>query len=185
MSNINLLPWRIEDKKKKKNVFLAVLGLSLFGAIGISFSGKIFIDMLIENQNQRNQYLQTQTIIIDKRIAAIREIKKQKTSLELRIKAIKTLEKKRNLVTHLFNTLAEVTPKGVYINNITYSGDKIDVSGLSESNNRLARMVRNVDASGWLSDANISSVVAGPTKPIKLSKFSMGFIVSAQQTENK
>ena len=185
MSNINLLPWRIEDKKKKKNTFLVILGFSLVVAVSLSFAGKMFIDFKIDAQNKRNQFLQTQTLIIEKRIAEIREIKKQKQSLERRIKAIKTLEKQRNSATRLFNTLVEVTPRGVYLTEVTYSGNQIKTKGLSESNKRLARMVRSIDSSGWLNDANISSVVAGPSKPIKLSKFSMNFVVSNQETEEK
>lgn len=185
MSNINLLPWRIDDKKKKKNVFLFVLGLSLFAVIGLSFAGKLLIDMKISAQNDRNQFLTMQTLIVEKRIADIREIKKQKKSLERRIKAIKTLEKERNSATLLFNTLVDVTPRGVYLSEITFSGSDISARGLSESNKRLARMVRSIDGSGWLNDANISSVVAGPSKPIKVSKFSMNFVVSNQQAEKK
>ena len=92
--------------------------------------------MKISAQNQRNQFLQKQILILDRRLVEIKAIKKQKLSLERRIKAIQTLEKKRNLVTRLFNTLVDVTPKGVYIDGVTYSGQKISLNGLSESNKR-------------------------------------------------
>lgn len=185
MSNINLLPWRIEHKKKKKNTFLLILALSSLAVIGISSLGKVFIDMKISAQNQRNQFLQKQILILDRKLVEIKAIKKQKLSLERRIKAIQTLEKKRNLVTRLFNTLVDVTPKGVYIDGVTYSGHKISLNGLSESNKRLAKMIRNIDGSGWLNDAHISSVVAGPLKPMKLNKFSMSFVVSREKSGDK
>lgn len=181
MSNINLLPWRIAHKTKKKNTFLLILTLSLMSVIAISFLGKVFIEMKITAQNHRNQFLERQTLILDRRLVEIQEIKKQKLSLEQRIQVIKTLEKKRNSITRLFNALVKITPKGVYINDLIYSGDKIFVKGLSESNKRLARMVRNIDGSAWLSDANISSVIAGPTKPMKLYKFSLNFVVSNEK----
>lgn len=59
------------------------------------------------------------------------------------------------------------------------------MNGLSESNNRVSRMMRNVDSSGWLGEAYLSSIVAGPTKPIKLSKFAMKFLVLSENGEKE
>jgi len=177
MSNINLLPWRDEFKKKKKNTFLAVLGLSSVLVLGVSYLGKAYIDALIGAQNQRNQYLQTQTIILDRQIAEVSKIKKEKAELERRINLIHKLEEKRNYATHLFNILPEVVPSGIYLKSIAFANNQVDVQGMSESNNRLAKMTRNIDGSGWLGGSYISSIIAGPTKPIKLSNFAMKFVV--------
>ena len=177
MSNINLLPWRDEFKKKKKKSFFTLLALSSILVLAGSYLGKVYVDSLIEAQNQRNQFLQTQTIILDRRIAEIRDIKKEKAELERRINLIQKLEEKRNYATHLFNTLPEVVPAGIYLKNVSFAGEKVDAKGMSESNNRLARMMRNIDSSGWLGDSYISSIVSGPTKPIKLSNFAMQFVV--------
>ncbi|MEH6452141.1 MAG: PilN domain-containing protein [Psychromonas sp.] len=177
MSNINLLPWRDEFKKKKKKSFYMVLGLSSVLVLGASYLGKYYVDSLIEVQNQRNQFLQTQTIILDRRIAEIRNIKKEKAELERRIDLIQTLEEKRNYATRLFNTLPDVVPAGIYLKNVAFADERVDAKGMSESNNRLARMMRNVDSSGWLGESYISSIVSGPTEPIKLSNFAMQFTV--------
>ncbi len=178
MSHINLLPWREDLKKKKKNQFFVLLVLSALVVLGFSYAGKIYVDSLISAQQQRNQFLQTQTIILDRRIAEINQIKKEKAELERRIKLIQELEEKRNYATRLFNTLAEVVPEGVYLNNVTFVNDQVDVKGMSESNNRLAKMMRNIDGSEWLGNAYISSIIAGPSQPIKLSKFAMKFVVA-------
>lgn len=185
MSNINLLPWREEYKKQKKIIFFIILALSSLVVLGVSHVGKMYVDSLIAAQQQRNQFLQTQTIILDRRIAEIKNIKKEKAELERRINLIQKLEEKRNYATHLFNTLVDVVPTGVYLENITFVNEQVDVKGMSESNNRLARMMRNIDASGWLGDSYISSIVAGPSKPINLSKFAMKFTVVPEQKESK
>lgn len=177
MSNINLLPWRDELKKKKKKMFLIFLGLSAVLILGVSYLGRVYVDLLIDGQNQRNQYLQVQTLILDKRIAAVRQIQKEKAELERRINLIQKLEEKRNYATHLFNILPQVVPTGIYLNRITFANGQVDVNGMSESNNRLTKMTRNIDSSAWLEEAYISSIVSGPTKPIKLSQFVMKFAV--------
>ena len=177
MSNINLLPWRDDLKRKKKNQFFVVLVLSSLVVLAFSYGGKLYVDSLVSAQQQRNQFLQTQTIILDRRIAEVNKIKKEKAELERRIKLIQELEEKRNYATHLFNTLVDVVPAGIYLNNVAFANEQVDVKGMSEANNRLAKMMRNIDGSGWLGDSYISSIIAGPSKPIKLSKFAMKFVV--------
>lgn len=181
MSNINLLPWRDELKTKKKKMFFLFLGLSCIFILGISYLGKLYADSLIGAQNQRNEYLQVQNVILDRRIADVRQIKKEKEELERRILLIQKLEDKRNYATHLFNILPQIVPTGIYLNSITFANGQVDVQGMSESNNRLTKMTRNIEGSDWLGDAYISSIVSGPTKPIKLSQFVMKFIVIPEE----
>ncbi|WP_354622955.1 PilN domain-containing protein [Psychromonas sp. MME2] len=177
MSNINLLPWRAEYKKKKKKDFFGVLVLFAIVVLGISYSGKMYVDTLISAQQQRNTFLQNETLILDRRIAEVRKIKAEKAELERRINLIKELEKKRNYTIQLLNMLVDVVPGGIYLDRVNFVNEQVDVIGMSESNNRLAKMMRNIDSSGWLGDSYLSSIVAGPTKPIKLSKFVMKFSV--------
>lgn len=177
MSHINLLPWRDDFKKQKKKEFFVILLLSAGVVLGLSYIGKMYVDTLIAAQQQRNQFLQTQTLILDRRIAEIRQIKEEKAELERRINLIQQLEKKRNYAIQLFNTLVDVVPTGIYLDSVVFANEQVDVIGMSESNNRLAKMMRNIDSSGWLGDSYISSIVAGPSKPIKLSKFAMKFAI--------
>lgn len=177
MSNINLLPWREEHKKKKKNAFFVLLLLSSLVILGISYVGKLYIDEMIGAQNQRNQFLQTQTIMLDRRIAEIKNIKKEKAELERRINLIQKLEMKRNYATHLFNTLAENVPAGIYLQSANFNAEKVVVQGSAESNNRVTTMMRNIDASGWLGNAYLSNIKEGPRTPIKLYNFGMDFVV--------
>ncbi|MEG3754903.1 PilN domain-containing protein [Psychromonas arctica] len=185
MSNINLLPWRENYKKQKKTAFFIILAISALVALGVSYAGKMYVDSLINAQNERNQYLQTETIILDRRIAEISDIKKQKAELVRRINLIQQLEEQRNTITKFFNTLPEVTPPGVYTNSISFNKGKADVRGLSDSTGQVSNMLRNIDNSGWLGDAALPSIVSGPTEPIKLYNFSMNFIVLPEDEDGK
>lgn len=185
MSNINLLPWREEYKKKKKNTFFVMLLLCSLVILGLSYLGKMYVDSMINAQTQRNQYLQTQTIILDRRIAEIRNIKEEKAQLERRIDLIQKLEEKRNYATRLFNTLAETVPEGVYLKTATFNDEKVVVRGAAESSNRVTRMMRNIDSSGWLGDAYLSNIKEGAREPIKLYNFDMDFIVIPEVKEAK
>jgi len=180
MSNINLLPWREEYKKKKKKDFFIILFLISLLILGLSGLGNMYINSLIDAQNMRNQYLQTQTIILDRRIAEISNIKKEKAELERRINLIQKLEEKRNYATRLFNTLSEKVPAGIYLKSVTFNSEKVMLQGSAESPNRVTRMMRNIDASGWLGDAHLRNIKEGSREPIKLYDFGMDLIVTPQ-----
>jgi type IV pilus assembly protein PilN len=185
MSNINLLPWREEHKKRKQQAFFVLLVISCLIILGLSYIGKMYMDSVISAQNQRNSFLQQQTLILDRRIVEIRDIKKEKAELERRINLIQTLEQKRNYATQLFNTLAETIPVGVYLKSSTFSDEKGVLQGSAESNNRVTRMLRNIDGSGWLGDSYLRNIKEGQREPIKLYNFGMDFTVVPEIQEAK
>jgi len=177
MSMINLLPWREERNKKKKIAFFILLSLCCCVVLVGSWAIKFYIDALIDNQNKRNNFLENQTFILDKKIKQISAIKKEKLTLINRINLIQDLEQKRNLTTHLFNALPEITPLGIHLIAINFNDNKVSVTGLAESNDQVSRMVKNIENSTWLGETSLPSIVAVPSKPIALYKFSMHFIV--------
>ncbi|TEW52719.1 PilN domain-containing protein [Psychromonas algicola] len=181
MSNINLLPWREEQKRNKKTIFFIILTMTCLVVLFTCYLGKVFIDLKIEAQVKRNHFLQTEMHILDKQIAEIERIETQKNELERRINLIQRLEQKRNAATRLFNVLPEITPNGVYLTAVNFSHEQIKITGLTESNEQVSQLVRNIEKTKWLTDVSLPSIVSGSTQPIKLSKFSMNFFVFSNQ----
>ena len=184
MSNINLLPWREEEKRKQKTVFFITLLMSCLLVLVICYLAKSYISLKIEAQNTRNKFLQNEVLLLDKKIIEINLIKQKKYELERRINLIQHLEQKRNITTRLFNSLPEITPAGVYITSVNFSKNVITMTGLAESNEQVSDMVRKVEEANWLTDVSLPSIVSGPSKPIKLSKFSMNFKVLTKKGSN-
>ena len=175
MSAINLLPWREARKKKKTTLFLIVLSICCFVILVACYAVKIYVNSMIDTQNSRNEFLQIQTLILDNNIAEIEIIKKERSALFNRINLIKQLEAKRNITTRLFNVLPDITPPGVYLTSLNFKNNRVDVKGVTESNEQISQMVRNIEHSSWLGEASLPSIVAGASKPINLYKFSMSF----------
>ena len=74
MTKINLLPWREERRKQRQKDFINAMELSAL--IGILVVGLIHtsIQGLKAYQGQRNQLLQNEIILLDKKIIEIRDI---------------------------------------------------------------------------------------------------------------
>lgn len=180
MSNINLLPWREAQRKRKEKDFYGLLFLVCLVTGALMFGGKIYLDGEIDTQNQRNAYLNNEISILDRQIAEIKNIKEKKAEVEKRINLIQQLQERRNWPTDLFNSLPDITPNGVFLETLTFNDVKIAISGKGESQSRISRMFRNIEESKRLGNESLGGIYAAEAKPIKLFKFDMAFEVLSQ-----
>ena len=119
-----------------------------------------FIDQLISNQNQRNQFLQQQIAVLDVKIAKIKNIRESKQSLEQRIALIEQLQDSRNIAPQVIDELVQLVPNGIAFRSLKRTGRHIEVLGISESNNRLSEFMRRIETSKVFVDGELSSIVA-------------------------
>ena len=181
MSTINLLPWRESEARYKQRSFYILLGISCFITLILCYVWKNYIEQMIDAQNQRNQYLQSEIAIVDQEIVEITNIKQQKTELIRRIDLIQTLDKKRSLITRLFNRLPEITPVGVYIDSMHLNAGTVIVEGRAESTSKVSEMLRNIEREKGLSDPRLPSIISTQSQPVKLYQFSMHFVVTPEE----
>ena len=92
MAHINLLPWREELRKQKQQQFAVVTaGAGIVGALLVLLTHMQF-NGLIDNQNQRNQFLDREIAALDKKIAKIKDLEKTKAALLARMDIIQQLQ---------------------------------------------------------------------------------------------
>ena len=175
MSNINLLPWREADKKLRKQQFFTFSGISIGVALAVLVMINIFIGGLIDNQRQRSALLQQEMQVIDVKLGKIKELRERKEKLQERINLVQSLQRSRNTPTQLMNTLPQLVPAGVNLAKLTFKNDVIKISGTSDSNTRLAVLLRNIEDSYWLSNGSLDSIVA--ISKSEGNRFEMRFLV--------
>lgn len=115
MAKINLLPWREALRKEKQRAFitLALLSCALMGVL--VFYLHIHVGGLIDAQNARNDFLTQQIDGVDKEIAEIQNLEKNKGKLLTRMEVIQRLQASRPDVVRLFDGLARLVPEGIYL----------------------------------------------------------------------
>lgn len=160
MSNINLLPWREADKNLRLQRFYTLTGLSLGATLLVMIILNMVIGGFIDNQKQRNALLMQEMQVIDVKLGKIKELRGRKDKLQERIDLIQSLQRSRNTPTQLMNTLPQLVPAGVNLAKLTFKNDIIKINGTSDSNTRLAVLLRNIEESNWLRDGNLDSIVA-------------------------
>lgn len=160
MARINLLPWREELREQRKQQFLVILGGVLVASAALVFLGDQYFTAAIENQNARNDFLRKEIVVLDARIKEISELKSRRQQLLERMKIIQDLQGNRPIIGRVFDQLVRTLPDGVYFTDLKMTGKNIAIAGAAESNNRVSNLMRNMDASEWLTAPTLNEVKA-------------------------
>lgn len=166
MAKINLLPWREERRKQKQKDFLNAMALAVLVAILILGMVHTYIEGLKAYQEQRNQILQNEIVLLDKKIVSIKDIEEKKGKLLTKIDLIQKLQESRPEIVHLFDELSKTMPDGVFIKKFTQIGNDLMFEGKSQSNARISAFMRAIEASPWL-QAPTLNVIQLPDKQSK------------------
>jgi type IV pilus assembly protein PilN len=182
---INLLPWREEKRKARRQQFYALAGLSTVLAGVIWFLGFTIINSYISAQEETNRYLEAETAKLDKQIAEINGLKGEITALLERKRIIETLQANRAETVHLFNELARQVPEGVYLKSIKQTGGLVNLTGYAQSNARVSTLMRNLDASPILERPDLVVINAVTLNNRRVAEFNLNISITRQTTQEK
>ena len=160
MARINLLPWREQLREERKQRFLVAMGGTLVIAVGLVFLGGPYLSGAVEQQEARNGFIKKEIAALDARIKEIKELKERRQQLIERMKIIQDLQGNRPIIGRIFDQLVRTLPDGVYFTELKRVDKNISIVGAAESNNRVSSLMRNLDASDWLTAPNLTEVKA-------------------------
>jgi len=175
MAKINLLPWRDELRKQRQQEFFVMLGIAAAIAVGIWGAVHLYHTQLIEYHQARNSFIKIEIDKLDKKIAEIRQLQKEKERLLARMRAIEQLQGNRPLVVRLFDELVDSLPEGVSLLGLTQKGTDITINGVAQSNARVSNFMRNLDASSWLANPQLDIIQAKDQAGQRISNFTLRF----------
>jgi type IV pilus assembly protein PilN len=183
MIHINLLPYREERRKAKRQRFYGMLGLVAILACLIVFAGWAFIEDRISAQQARNDFLKKENAALDKEIDEIKRLKDEAAALLSRKQIIEALQQDRAEAVRLLSELARQMPEGVYVRSMKQSGQKINLIGYAQSNARVSTLMRNIEGSQWLENPMLLEIKAVTVDKKRLNEFSMSATVKRESTQ--
>ena len=173
MARINLLPWREEQRKERMKQFQTIAGLAAFLMIAIILLVHIRVGGIVENQLSRNNYLKKEIKTLEKQIAEIKELEKEKSNLLARMNIIQQLQSSRPQVVHVFDQIVSTIPAGVYLTSIKNIGSSITFEGYAQSNARVSSYMRNIDDADWLTAPRLDVIKTINEKGQRISQFTL------------
>ncbi len=180
MARINLLPWREQLREERKKEFLTLLVLIVLFAGALIFLGDRILSGRIDHQNARNDFLQKEIKVLEARIKEIEQLQARRTQLLDRMKIIEDLQGNRPIIVRVFDEMARSLPDGVYFTSVEMKGPTINIKGGAESNSRVSNLMRQMDASDWLTAPNLTAVRAVTQGAVDQANV---FELSVRQTE--
>lgn len=173
MPRINLLPWRAELRRQRRTEYLITLGICAVVAVAVLATVDFYYNALIDQQNTRNNFLTEKITELDKKIAEIKQLEKEKENLIARMKAIEQLQTSRPYVVHLFDELVSTLPDGVYLTSVQQSGDTVTLKGVAQSNARVSNYMRNIESSIWLKDPKLTVIQSKTQTGRRIADFTL------------
>jgi len=172
-ARINLLPHREERRKRARQHFTVLAGLTAALGVVIVGAGYLYISGLISMQDQRNVFLKSEISKLDKEIAEIKKLKDEIAALLARKQIIETLQADRAQTVHLLDQLVRQMPEGVYLRQLRQRGLAVNVQGFAQSNARVSTLMRNIESSPWLASPQLVEIKASRVGGKRLSEFTM------------
>jgi type IV pilus assembly protein PilN len=182
---VNLLPHREMRRRRQQKQFvitLAVvvaLGAGLWLAVHTSLSGSY------EDQISRNKYLEAEIVKLDKEIADIKKLKEMTAALLARKKVVETLQSNRADVVHLLDELARQLPEGIYLKGIKQAGNRVTIHGFTQSQARVSTLMRNLEASPHLENANLVEIKAVTSPTSRVNEFTLNVSLERPKEETE
>lgn len=185
MARINLLPHREMRRKRQQQQFILMLAFVAATGIAVWFSVHTYLDGVLTNQQARNSYLQSEIVKLDKEIAEINKLKEQTAALLKRKQVVETLQDNRAEVVHLLDQMVRQLPDGMYLKSIKQQGSKVTISGYTQSQARVSTLMRNLEGSQYLKDANLVEIKASVQGGQRINEFTMNIDVTRAVTDDK
>lgn len=184
MTKINLLDWRAARRQRRKQQFMALLGISLVASALIVGIAYLVMDEAISHQQERNKILQNEIAQLDKQIKEIQELQKVKANLLARMRVIEQLQQSRSASVHFFDEIINTLPDGVYLTGIKQSGGEVTLDGVAESNGRISAYMKNLDASPWFKDPKLVVIHTVDQNHLRSSQFELKVTNLTKATDN-
>ena len=173
MTQINLLPWREELRQEQKKQFAVMAVMTCVLAAAIVALIHFQMQAKIDYQLSRNSFLTSEIAKVDEEIKEISELQKVRRSLIERMEVIQDLQGSRPSIVHLFTEIVSTVPNGVYLKTLTQTGSNLLINGEAESNARVSTYMRNLSASEWLKDPNLTVIEIEDITVNRISAFTL------------
>ncbi|HEY5739776.1 MAG TPA: PilN domain-containing protein [Gammaproteobacteria bacterium] len=173
MTQINLLPWREELRQEQKKEFGMTAAMSVVLAAAIVGLIHFQMQAKIDYQLSRNKFLSDEIAKLDEEIKEIAELQKVRRSLIERMEVIQDLQASRPSIVHLFTEIVSTVPNGVYLETLAQTGSNLLVTGEAESNARVSTYMRNLAASDWLKEPNLTVIEVEDKTVNRISSFTL------------
>ncbi len=183
MIRINLLPIRAAQKKEKLRSQLSIFSLCI--VLVCIACGSLYVQKMTAINSVKDEIaaIEQKSKALRKKIGQVRDFEEKKADLEKKLDVLQTLKQKKSGPVHLLDELSAALPEKLWLTKFTEKGGKIGLAGVADSENTVAAFMRNLDASLYYKDIELSVTEQTKSDDRKMQKFTMNCSVEAPPSE--
>ncbi|MBS9403158.1 PilN domain-containing protein [Halomonas sp. TRM85114] len=158
--DINLLPWREEQRGRRSRRFYLTLGLMALLGLGGGYAMSRYYAHQYEAQQQRNAHVRQETRQLDSALLELDELESVREQMLEQVEIFTNLQLGRAQTVHVFSDLVTSLVDGVRYTSLRRQGGNLSLSGLADNNRQVSDQLRGLDAAASLSEPSLSEVEA-------------------------
>jgi len=183
MIRVNLLPHREVRRKARQQQFAILAGITAVFALAIVGLLWTLFNAQVENQKERNRFMGDEIAKLDKQIEEIKRIREETASLLSKKQVVESLQLNRSEPVQLLDQMLRQLPEGLYLKSIKQAGNKVNVTGYTQSQARVSAFMRNIEASPFLENPNLIEIKAVTVNLVRANEFNLDFFVKRAKPE--
>lgn len=160
MTQINLLAWRDElNLQRKKKFQWCCVGMVIFAGLWVALEW-MYVNHKCYQQIQINQNIMDENQRLEVHLKPLSGMQKEYHAVMERIQLIHALQGQRPITVRLVDELVRVVPTQMYLTKFARTNNQFVIEGRAENPNRVAELLRHLDASPWYRNAVMNSFIA-------------------------
>lgn len=164
LHQINLLPWRAQQRNRQQQRLVWFICMSLIGAFVVQWYVGAYLTQQIEQQQARQHYLASYSAQLERQLALLNTQQQQRTQLLTHLTAINAINLRRSSMTLVMNLLATALPARVYLERVTLQDLQLELHGFADSSEQIAQMIETLQRAPWVSEVKMHSLTQGEAR---------------------
>ena len=175
MIKVNLIPLKRKKKAKQIPTFLII---GIFVTIGALFISGLFFfraSRTLAQKQALHESNKNRLAELNEKIKAVENFEQLNKTFEQRNKIIEQLSKNKSVPVLLLDEVSKLLPIGVWLDNMTVTGNIIKLDGYGFTNTDIVSFVDKIKASQLFTDAYLNQTRGVEVEKVPLYQFSLTF----------
>lgn len=183
MIRINLLPVRAAQKKEKLRSQISIFVLCLI--LVCIACGSLYVQKTIAINTVKDEIadIDQKNKTLTKKIGQVRDFEKKQADLKKKLDILKTLKNGKSGPVHLLDELSAALPDKLWLTKFSEKNGSINLQGVADNENTVAVFMRNLDASPYYKNIELSVTEQTKAGETKMQKFTLNCSVETPPAE--
>lgn len=181
MIRINLLPHREQKRKARIRRFSVLAAASVVAGVVITGLAYAAIGAQISIQEERNAFLDAENVKLDKQIAEIETLKRERQLLLDRKKVVERLQSNRAEAVLILDQLVRQVPEGIYFTKVAQTDDVVELTGYAQSSARVSTLMRSLNDSAAFEQPNLIRIKSATVNDTRMNEFNLTVKITREQ----